>query len=155
GFRDHIDAGAVNVIYGSRLVTPNGLSERGNQFLFQGGDTAVAQPRYQYSHNHFGYSLTAWNFGGGLPLFTDLAVGVPGDGLLSQGDEINICLGPLPERTGYPRPGAVEVLYSHNRFDLAAFNNQKFHLAVSGPAIGIQLSAGFAEDGDSFGATVY
>jgi hypothetical protein len=45
-FVDHVNAGAVNVIYGGPNFPVAGGSPP-NQFLFQGGNTAVAQPRYQ------------------------------------------------------------------------------------------------------------
>jgi hypothetical protein len=63
-----VDAGAVNVIYGS----PAGLSETGNQFWHQGSTDINDEPE---QGDQFGSVLTAANFGKSSR--ADLAVGVP------------------------------------------------------------------------------
>ncbi len=156
-FLNNDDAGAVTVQYGSALSF---LFPR-SQFLFQGGDTAVAQPRFQYPINFFGSSLTAWNFGHGPN--TDLAVGVPGDSLDNFGASplvFGLCFAPRDDGAG-----AVEVLYGQaGGFNLfrslrmlriwASSLNQKFHQVTDFPTLGISLQ-GFAEEGDRFGQTLY
>jgi hypothetical protein len=134
----------VTVLYGSSLSF---LFPR-SQFLFQGGDTAVAQPRYQCGGNRFGSSLTAWNFGAGPN--TDLAVGVPREGGL--GDCQLSVFSPCTITGVTVGPGAVEVLYGP--LDLASGLNQKFHQTSDFPWSGISLQ-GVAEDGDGFAQTVY
>jgi hypothetical protein len=149
-FVDHEKAGAVNVILGS-AVAPAGLNffRDGDQFLFQGGNTAIAQPRYQYPLHNFGFSLTAWNFGRGPN--TDLAVGVPGDGLLGIGDSSHNCGSLPPPFTSTPRAGSVEVLYGP--LNLASSGNQKFNQTRGGGS-GISLQ-GVAESFDRFGRAAY
>ena len=64
-----IDAGAVNVIYGTIL---QGLRAEGNQFLHE---NSAGVGGASESNDHFGYSLAAGDFNGdGM---SDLAVGVP------------------------------------------------------------------------------
>lgn len=82
------DAGAVNVLYGTR---PAGLTLDGSQFWSQDSAGVLDQAE---DHDSFGWSLAAGDFNGdGID---DLAVGVPFEGLHS--DRI-------------PEAGAVHVLY--------------------------------------------
>ena len=144
---DHVDAGSVTVLYSTLAF---GVAKKSAQFLFQGGNTAIAQPRYQWGNNRFGFSLTAWKFGNGLN--NDLAVGAPGDELKTWGD-------PGPCYTGFPFPregpggGAVEVLYGP--LNLASSGNQKLH--QNNPAVipGALRLRGRAEPNDAFGRAVY
>jgi hypothetical protein len=153
-FQDHVNAGAVNVIYGGPSFPVAGGSPP-NQFLFQGGSTAIAQPRHQDDDQQFGYSLTAWNFGRGPNV--DLAVGVPGDVLLASGDsswKFTSCglLPPLPPLAPVPDAGAVEVLYGP--LDLRSSANQKFRQGTSFTTRGLSVG-GTAEVGDRFGRVLY
>jgi hypothetical protein len=151
-FVDHRDAGAVNVIYGGPSFPVAGGAPP-NQFLFQGGNTAIAQPRHQFHDQNFGYSLTAWNFGNGPN--ADLAVGVPGDGLLASGDgSFSFCgiPSPLPPIRNVIGGGAVEVLYG--RLDLRSSANQKFRQGLSVAARGLSVG-GTAEQDDQFGRALY
>ncbi len=65
-----VDAGTVNVIYG----TPGGLSDAGNQRFLQGDAGLLDSPE---QGDGFGASLTVGNFGNGTE--SDVAIGVPGE----------------------------------------------------------------------------
>lgn len=140
---DHVNAGAVSVFY---------LARNSGQHLFQGGSTAIAQPRYQWGHNNFGFSLTAWNFGRGAN--TDLAVGAPGDWAGAEPDAKGCDLTALP-----PRPpngsGTVEILYGP--LNLASSANRR--LSQTTPSGFVQPGTlqlqGTTKAGDAFGRAVY
>jgi hypothetical protein len=151
-FVDNDDAGAVHVLYGSATGAGGpGLGTGNNQFLFQGGFSAVAFPRYQWPGALFGYSLSAWSFGsaGSAP---DLAVGVPGDGLATSGRRppCGVDL-PSPSSLNTRTTGAVEVLYSvplaGDAFNLADRFNQKWSQN--------DIAGDGAELGDQFGRALY
>ena len=145
---DHVDAGSVTVLYSTSAF---GVAKKSAQFLFQGGDTAIAQPRYQWGNNYFGFSLTAWNFGNGLN--TDLAVGVPGDQLIGFGDEGSCPPPGLPTPRSGPGGGAVEVLYGP--LNLAFGGNQQLRQTTSGSVPpGTLRLRGTAQPNDGFGRAV-
>ena len=137
---DHIDAGGVTIWSISRA----------RQYLFQGGSTAVAQPRYQWGGNRFGFSLTAWNFGRGGA--TDLAVGVPGDGPDAEPDARGCNLAALPP-IAPEGEGTVQVLYGP--LNLASTTNQKFSQTSSLPRADVIQLRGVAKQGDNFGRSLY
>lgn len=72
-----IDAGAVNVIYGS----PAGLTGGGAQIWHQGQPGVAGSPE---KNDQFGRALGAGDFNGDG--FDDLAVGVPREGVAGMGD---------------------------------------------------------------------
>jgi hypothetical protein len=99
-----VDAGAVNVIYGSA----NGLTSSGNQFWTQDPLLGVSQPG-----DHFGHALSAANFGRSPE--ADLAIGIP------------------YEQVGWvPRAGAVNVIYGSSLSGLTATGNQYWSQDSSG-----------------------
>jgi FG-GAP repeat len=136
---DHIDAGAVTIWSISR----------GRQYLFQGGSSAIAQPRYQWGGNRFGFSLTAWNFGRGAN--ADLAVGVPGDSPYTTPDNKG-CVTALPG-IAPDGEGTVEVLYGP--LDLASSANQRFSQSHVTARSGVIQLRGVAKKDDNFGRAVY
>jgi FG-GAP repeat len=122
---DILNAGAVNVLYGSA----NRLTTTGNQFWTQ--DTAGVLDSAEVGDD-FGSALTAWNFGNGPQ--ADLAVGVPFEDLETNAGNIQDA-------------GAVNVIYgSTNR--LTTTGNQFWHQDVEG--IFDQ-----AEAFDNFGQALY
>ena len=126
---DITNAGAVNVIYGTR----DGLDEDDDQFLHQDtpGIEGVAE-----AHDNFGYSLAAANFDGDDE--DDLAIGVPSEDL---SDIVNA--------------GLVNVLYGSSS-GLDDDDNELWHqnisgidgVAENGDRFGLAVSAGdFDGDG--------
>jgi hypothetical protein len=101
-----VDAGAVNVIYGS----PRGLTAAGNQLWTQ--DSQGIKDLAEAEGERFGAALAAANFGEGSP--ADLAVGVPGEDVGTIVDA-----------------GAVNVLYG-SASGLTAAGNQLWHQNQSG-----------------------
>jgi hypothetical protein len=75
------DAGAVNVIYGSI----SGLTATGNQYFTQGSGAEAG--------DHFGAAVVSGDFNGDG--YSDLAVGVPGEDLVSATDagQVNVVYG--------------------------------------------------------------
>jgi hypothetical protein len=161
-FADHDNADAVHVIYDrGATTTPAGLTAASNQFLFQGGFNAIAQPRYQFAGQFIGASLTAWNFGKGAN--ADLVIGVPEETLSTRSD-IPLCPLDLPNLPMGSRRGAVGVLYSTTSkgfvqaFNLASSANEKWSLSASGcgALTGWKCIPNIpAELGDRFGNAVY
>lgn len=89
-----VDAGAVNVLYGSLL----GLTDVGNQLLHQDSDPGI--PGTLQEGDRFGWSVTAGDFDGdGFP---DLAVGVIGEVVISR---------PADGSKPLDNAGAVNVFY--------------------------------------------
>ncbi|MFL5797789.1 MAG: FG-GAP repeat protein [Actinomycetota bacterium] len=90
------DAGAINVLYG----TPTGLTANGNQFFTQ--DTQFVLEGSETGDN-FGMVLAAANFGGSS--HDDLAIGVPREGLGSEGQSgvVHVLFGSI---TGLTANGA-------------------------------------------------
>jgi hypothetical protein len=75
-----VDAGAVNVIFGSAA---NGLTAAGNQFITQDTPGVAGVPE---DDDHFGLTLAAVNINGDT--FSDLAIGTPWedtDGVVDEG----------------------------------------------------------------------
>lgn len=86
-YTDFINAGAVNILVGYA----GGLTTESNNFLFALDFHHQDAPCFMNFQNHFGQSLTAWNFGKGSR--TDLAVGSPGE---SNGSGcVGVFYGPL------------------------------------------------------------
>lgn len=86
GFRFITDAGAVNVIYGSR----GGLTATGNQFLHRNSANVLLDKADD--GDQFGNALSAWNFGNGNN--SDLAIGVPFENVGGiSGGAVNILYG--------------------------------------------------------------
>jgi hypothetical protein len=87
---NHPGAGAVNVVYGSGA----GITVRRPQFWHQGSAGIRGRPE---TFDHFGYALTAGDFGFGLP--ADLVVGVPQEDIERLGEDaeaagaVNILIG--------------------------------------------------------------
>jgi hypothetical protein len=104
GTTNILQAGAVNVIYGSSL----GLTATGNQFWYQGRDGLADQPE---SFDHFGEAIAAGDFNADGT--DDLAIGVPTEDLGSAWDT-----------------GAVNVLYGFVFPGLTAAGNQFWHQDV-------------------------
>jgi hypothetical protein len=73
---DVAQAGAVHVLYGSA----NGLTATGSQLWFRGGGGVTGTAQIFAS---LGFALAAGNFDGDF--YGDLAIGIPGDRLLSSG----------------------------------------------------------------------
>jgi hypothetical protein len=138
-----VDAGAVNVIYGSgnRLVPNDSFTPA--QIFHQ--DTSGVLDLAE-SGDRFGTSLTAWDFGKdnqsqtfGDRRATDLAIGVP-----------------FEDFSGREDVGAVVVLYGDNPEALP--NNGGQGLSAVGNQFWNQNSPGIldaCEDGDRFGLTIY
>ncbi len=93
-----MNAGAVNVVYGTR----RGLRARGNQFWHQG--RLIGEPEVE---DLFGGALAAGDFDGDG--YQDLGVGVPGENL-----------------DGNTNAGAVNVVYGTRR-GLRARGNERWH----------------------------
>ena len=91
-----VDAGAINVLYGS----PAGLTANGNQFFSQ--DTQFI-PDGSENGDRFASALAAANFGGSG--HDDLAIGVPGEGVgsTSGAGDVYVLLGSI---TGLSANGA-------------------------------------------------
>src|SRR5262245_24948641 len=100
-----IEAGAVNVIYGSA----NGLVDQMNQLWTQ--DSSGVQGAAE-NLDLFGWSLAAANFG--VSTFDDLAIGVPDESIGSISSA-----------------GAVNVLYGSESAGLTSAGNQLWDQAVS------------------------
>jgi len=138
-----VDAGAVNVIYGSgnRLVPNDSFTPA--QIFHQ--DTSGVLDLAE-AGDRFGTSLTAWDFGKdnqaqtfGDRRATDLAIGVP-----------------FEDFSGREDVGAVVVLYGDNPEALP--NNDGQGLSSVGNQFWNQNSPGMldaCEDGDRFGLTIY
>jgi hypothetical protein len=108
-----VDAGAVNVIYGS----PRGLTAAGNQLWTQ--DSPGIKDMAEAEGERFGAALAAANFGEGSP--ADLAIGVPGE------DQ---------------RTGAVNLVYG-SATGLSASGNQFWTPEVLGISFGAEEPATF------------
>jgi hypothetical protein len=83
-----IDAGAVNVFYGTSIT----LTVTGNQFWRQGSQNVLDVAE---AADHFGASLSAGDFDNDG--FDDLAISVPYEdvGILADGGAVNVIYGPL------------------------------------------------------------
>ncbi len=116
---DFVDAGGVNILhgYGAGLTTDPG------NFIYEQDVHHPAFPCCMYHNNHFGASLTAWNFGKGSQ--ADLAIGVPGH-----------------DRNA----GQVDLFYG------PVSNSSTVTQAWNQDTPGIE---GEAEAGDEFGSAVY
>jgi hypothetical protein len=81
-----VDAGAVNVLYGS----PDGLEASSAQFWTQGSSGVLGRPERQ---DRFGYALAQGDFNDDG--FTDLAIGVPREdvGLIRNAGAVNVLYG--------------------------------------------------------------
>ncbi len=79
GATTYVDAGAVQIVYGS----PTGLISTGNQLFYQGHDGLQDDLT---NYDRFGFALAAGNFDGGR--YDDLAIGVPYEHRLSIDDGI-------------------------------------------------------------------
>jgi hypothetical protein len=129
---DLVNAGAVNVLYGS---TGPGLSASGDEFWHQ---DVSGVPGAAEGFDAFGSALAAGNFDGDVA--ADLAVGAPGEAIGSLSDA-----------------GAVSVLYGAPLGGLSASGSQLWHQDVSGvldasearDAFGAALAAGDF-DGDGY-----
>ena len=132
-----VDAGAVNIIYGSFInlgLDPNGTQTTPAQ-IFDQNSSDIAD--LAETGDRFGSSLSAWNFGRDTPnplgnsfQAADLAIGIP-----------------FEDFSGRVDVGAVAVLYGGD----GGANS-------SGNQFWNQNSAGivdFCEDGDRFGTTLY
>ncbi len=119
-------AGAVNVIYGSRV----GLRTLKNQFWT--ADSANVQGTSNASAN-FGAALASGDFNGDNR--SDLAIGAPGENI-PEGDGAAI-----------DNAGAVHVLFGSTA-RLTAVNNQFWHENVA------DISSSTAAPGDRFGAAL-
>ena len=138
-----VDAGAVNVIYGSsnRLVPNDSFTPAQIFHQDSSGVLDLAE-----TGDRFGTSLTAWDFGKdnqaqtfGDRRATDLAIGVP-----------------FEDFSGREDVGAVVVLYGDNPEALP--NNGSQGLSAVGNQFWNQNSPGMldaCEDGDRFGLTLY
>jgi YVTN family beta-propeller protein len=113
-----IDAGVINVIYGSNSVT--GLASKGNQMWYQGYngilDSVETIDRFSSLGDRFGSALAAGNFG--KDSAEDLAIGVPGEDLETV-TETQISI--------KPDAGAVNVIYGISSGLLNSKNNQFLH----------------------------
>jgi len=118
------DAGAVNVIYGR---TRAGLVTDRNQVWSQSGDVLDNAE----SGDLFGSSLAAGDFDGDV--YDDLAIGVPGEDLVSDGNN-------------HGNAGAVNVLYGGDG-GLSILEDEFWNQGSS-------LVAGTMESGDAFGASL-
>lgn len=118
------DAGAVNVLYGSR----NGLTATGNQEWDQGRSGVDGEPT---DGDRFGAALAAGDYNGDG--CSDLAVGAPGESV-----------------SGFDGAGAVNVLYG-SRSGLSATGDQLWHQDAGG--VGTEVD-GEAEGNDAFGAAL-
>ncbi len=80
------DAGAVNVLYGSR----SGLTDSPDQLFTQNSENVEGRAS---SQDHFGFSLVAGNFNGDR--YDDLAIGVPDEGFdgTSLSGSVNVIYG--------------------------------------------------------------
>jgi hypothetical protein len=116
-----LDAGAVNIIYGS----PTGLSAEGDELWHQGfnGIEDAAE-----AFDLFGWTLAAGNFGKSAR--ADLAVGVPFEDVLEGA-------------VNFEAAGAVNVIYGSS-MGLSGAGDQFWHQSTSG-------IADAAEAGDEFG----
>jgi hypothetical protein len=108
------DAGVVDVIYGSESGLADGTREQLTQAVPEPGDG-------------FGAAVATGDFNGDI--FTDLAVGVPGENVGAIADA-----------------GAVEVFYGAGGGGLPGVGNQLLRQGAAG-------MAGTAEAGDRFGAS--
>jgi hypothetical protein len=123
-----VNAGAVNVIYGS----PKGLTEKGNQFWTQNSAAGLVVILDQAeTGDRFGAALAAANFG--KTSQADLAVGVPSEDVGSIGDA-----------------GAVNVIYGSST-GLGYGGNQFWNQNSISGLVTIQDSS---ESGDNFGSAL-
>jgi hypothetical protein len=100
-----VNAGAVNIIYGSS----GGLSASNDEFLTQNSLGVAGEPR---PNDHFGFALSAGDFDDDG--FADLAIGIPGESV-----------------SGMSAAGAVNVAYGESGgFDSAV--HQFWHQNTSG-----------------------
>jgi hypothetical protein len=132
-FEQVVDAGAVNVIYGSA----DGLSITGRRPQFWTQQSINIEEDAE-SGDRFGTSLTAWNFGGDDDVTrptADLAIGVPFENVGAVRDA-----------------GAVNVIYGSVRFSgLTFFDDQVW--TQDDP--GIPEESEGSETDDRFGNAVY
>jgi hypothetical protein len=102
-----LDAGAVNVLYGSDGV---GLSSAGNQLWSQNSSSVLGVAE---SGDAFGSSVAAGDYNGDG--YDDLAVGVNGEDLSTSAEA-----------------GAIHVLYGSSGPGLTSSGNQLWHQDISG-----------------------
>jgi hypothetical protein len=127
-----VDAGGVNVIYGSAIV---GLSSSRNQFWSQNSTGILNQSQ---PDDNFGWSLTVGDFNGDG--YGDLAIGVPDDELGTIVDA-----------------GGVNVIYGAVTVGLSSSGNQFWtqnspgilNMAETSDIFGLSLAAGDF-DGDDY-----
>ena len=125
-----VNAGAVNVIYGS----PAGLTSVGNEMWEQ---NSVGIRGAAEANDRFGSALASGDFDGDG--FTDLAIGVPGEsiGLIQDAGAVNVLYGSLTGLTG-----VGDDLWSQNSFNINGASEQ-------GDNFGLALAAGdFNNDGN-------
>jgi FG-GAP repeat len=121
-----INAGAVNVLYGSRL----GLVANGDQYWTQDSPGIKGESK----HGSFGFAIASGDFDGDG--YADIAIGAPND------------------RVGGSRAGAVNVLYGASR-GLTAAGDQRWSrenlpgVAATDEAFGSALATGDF-DGDGY-----
>lgn len=117
--RRFVDAGAVQVIYGSK----RGLTSTGNQLWYQGVSGIIE------TGDRFGYSLATGDFDGNG--FDDLAIGVPGEDVGAKKDAgvINVIYG---KSSGLVSAGSQQLYQNHG----AAGNTE------AGDQFGFSLTSG-------------
>ena len=125
---DVVDAGMVNVIYGSA----NGLNATGSQFWTQ-NSPGISSGQGTETGDNFGETLTAGDFNGDG--FMDLAVGSPGEDVFDIVDA-----------------GAVNVIYGSAN-GLTSIGDQIWH-QDSGQAQASPVISSVAEAGDRFGGAL-
>jgi hypothetical protein len=128
GTSDIVDAGSVNVIYGS-VGGLNASQVLKNQSFTQDSDDYGAE-----SYDYFGLSLSAGDYN--ADNFTDLAVGVPGEDVGSV-------------NSGGPNIGIVNVIYGSEEGLSAATKNLSQIISQ-----GLWDLEGDAETDDFFGSTL-
>ncbi len=122
-------SGSVTIIYGLTGTGLRPFNAPGTQFLTDAFGPAEAG-------DHFGASLSAWNFGKGTQ--ADLAVGVPdeGVGVIVAGRKVNKA-----------NAGAVSVIYG-SATGLSSTGRQTWHQNIANVPDSV-------ETGDRFGAALY